>query len=310
MGGIHIHDSNGRALGPLDIDTAILLIQNGFLLLPPLERIEGVSKISGLTKCVAIIGLGGFILTCILRMAEKLPMANFEIMAFAHSLIAIFTFWPWWAKPMNVDCPERVSTAVIEMNRQLACTHRPDVIRVPGFYRTFPAWQMIYAHIFGNQDSLYDLRYLAGVPTFWSGDPANIFVRPSLSGPRPEGPRDAYYIANLIGLPVITLFGLIHCIAWNSPLNTQSEQLLWRGAAATVAAVPLVVIVSFWLTIIPILLSNNKWPTYILAAGSIPTVAVYIVARILLLVLSCISLRQLPIEVYDTGNLPDWLSLF
>lgn len=92
MGGIHIYDVNGRAIGPLTGSDALYLIQHGLLVLPPLQKIHGLSKSSTIGKLTALAGLLWFVVPCLARVAQSLQMAAFEIMALAHTTIAIITF--------------------------------------------------------------------------------------------------------------------------------------------------------------------------------------------------------------------------
>ncbi|KZP32144.1 hypothetical protein FIBSPDRAFT_723691, partial [Athelia psychrophila] len=108
MGGVHVHAADGTPMFPLDLDATVMLIEKGRILLPRQEMIEGLSKTTYLGQSFAAFELGVFLLKCVLRLVEGLPLANFEVMAFAHASIAIFTFIPWWYKPMALDQPTRV----------------------------------------------------------------------------------------------------------------------------------------------------------------------------------------------------------
>ncbi|KZP09588.1 hypothetical protein FIBSPDRAFT_759762, partial [Athelia psychrophila] len=108
MGGVHVHAADGTPLYPLDVETTALLVKSGFLLLPTKEGIIGLGKNTKYGKAFAVFQLVVFLLKCVLRSAVGLPLANFEIMAFAHASIAVLTFIPWWYKPMDVDVAMRV----------------------------------------------------------------------------------------------------------------------------------------------------------------------------------------------------------
>ncbi|KZP29612.1 hypothetical protein FIBSPDRAFT_946511, partial [Athelia psychrophila] len=201
MGGVHVYAADGTPMFPLDVDTAVMLITNGQILLPRKETIEGLSKTTYLGQSFAAFELGVFLLKCVWRLVEGLPLANLEVMAFAHASIAIFTFIPWWYKPMALDEPMRVPIeSVKSMSEHAASATAISPAR--------NVWQVTYAYIFGNQESLYTLRRLRGVPTFWSGDPDNIFVTPQVDEPPPSAPEPAYFLASVAGIPFIATFGL------------------------------------------------------------------------------------------------------
>lgn len=297
MGGLHIHDENG-ALGPLDIDTVIRLIASGHYMLPAKEKMEGLGKSSVLGKSFALFELLAFEYSCMRRIIKGLPMANFEVMVFAHTLISVISYIPWWYRPMNVDSPERVPIDIVRLDPESASNPDPNVQRVPGFYRTFPWWQVMFAHVFGNQDSLYSLRHLRSVPLFWAADPANIFTRPDSNlRPGDNVQLDAYFKAAYCTLPIIFFFGLTHLLGWDG-LTTQSEALLWRGSVLTVTSVPLIISIAFLLCAIPICLGYYNSPMYIMLIVTIPTSIMYTLARIIILVVSCTSVWHLAPGVY------------
>ncbi|KZP26409.1 hypothetical protein FIBSPDRAFT_949295 [Athelia psychrophila] len=295
MGGLHFYNADGTPVGPLDVPTAYTLIRDGNLLLPSLERIESIAKSTKRGKAFAVLGLVVFLLKCVIRFRNGLPLADFEIMVFAHSSIAVCTFLPWWYKPMDVEETMRVSSYFAQRG----------VARGPGMFPVRPMWEVAYAYIFGNQDSLYQLSRLEGVPTFWSGEPSSIFDNPQVDQPPPEALRPAFFLSSICGLPLIAIFGVIHWQAANSSvLANETEQKLWTCSAIAITFVPLAIILAWFLCWIPICLGNSEWPNHILRWVGVAGSTIYIVARIVLLVVACLSLGHLPTPVYETlgGN--------
>lgn len=300
MGGLHFYNDDGTPVGPLDVPTAVALINDGNLLLPSLERIESIVKSTARGKILAILGLVLFLLKCVLRFRNGLPLADFEIMAFAHSSIAVCTFVPWWYKPMDVEETMRVSSYFAPRG----------VARGSGMFPVRPLWEVAYAYIFGNQDSLYQLSRLEGVPTFWSGDPSSIFDTPQVDEPPPEALRPAFFLSSICGLPFLVSFGVIHWkAASSSALVTEMERKLWTYAAIAITSVPLAIIVAWFLCWIPICLGEAEWPNRILLWAGVAGSIIYIVARLVLLVVACTSLRHLPTAVYETPG-GSWNVLF
>lgn len=297
MGGMHLYAEDGRPIRPLDLETTIQLISQGEIQLPSLEAIDGMSKSTYLGQIIADLQLAAFLLKCVLRIVYGLPLAPFEIMAFAHASIAVCTFAPWWYKPMSVDNRTRVPNSLVP----LAAAHQ----------RIFPertGWQVMYAYIFGNQDTLYPAHKLKAVPTFWSGDPSCIFETPQVDLPLPDEPVPAFFIASVGGAILIFIYGLIHLLGCKrGTLATDTEWFLWRWAAIVITAAPWFVTLAYLLGCgIAIHLRKPEWPNHIMLVASTLASAAYIVARITLLVLACTSLRRLPIDVYQTGNLPEY----
>lgn len=264
-----------------------------------MDKIKAISKSSNFGKLFAIFGLVVFLAKCVLRLANQLPLAPFEVMAFANTLLGVCTFMPWWCKPKDVEETDRLSV------RHLP---QPVVGRRSGMLPRRPVWQVVYAYIFGNQDSLYQLTRLEAVPTFWSGDPASIFVKPRVNGPRPRGPSPAFFIATAAGLPFLAVFGLIHWQPWSSStaLVNESERVLWHWAAIIITMVPVFMLLAYFSTAIPLMFLNEDWPQRIMIGATVFSGTLYIIARLSLIVVACISLQHLPTDVYHTAPLPDF----
>ncbi|KAK7015118.1 hypothetical protein VNI00_019216 [Paramarasmius palmivorus] len=115
-----------------------------------------------------------------------------------------------------------------------------------------------------------------------------------------------------------TLFGVIHCIPWNFQFQTHTEQLLWRISASGLVALPLTLIVV--LLILQFSPDNIDHPSPSLATKIIQTTRnvlvtiilittviitsvlpfAYIIARVILMVLALMELRNLPLSAYQT----------
>lgn len=93
---------------------------------------------------------------------------------------------------------------------------------------------------------------------------------------------------------IILIYGAIHLSAWNSYFPTAAEQMLWRVATCVMTGVALIYLVCalvfFWG-------ARDDWRVLVLQ--SLGT-AVYVVARTVLVVLSFVGLREVPLGVYET----------
>lgn len=61
-----------------------------------------------LSKALVIIQTGWFILQCIARWVEDLPITELELVTLAFAMLNFFTYGLWWSKPLSVQCPYRV----------------------------------------------------------------------------------------------------------------------------------------------------------------------------------------------------------
>lgn len=153
---------------------------------------------------------------------------------------------------------------------------------------------------------MYDIDKMRGIPTFFSGDTGSVFTIPDFSGLPWTGAPDAFFITSFVTILVVSLFGGIHLFAWNYIFPNNAEGTFWRIAAAIVTGAPGVVFVVWILCIIPLAFDNTPAAETMMAAASIFSTAVYVVARLTLLVISFTSLRQLSPDVYKTSS---WLTI-
>jgi hypothetical protein len=100
----------------------------------------------------------------------------------------------------------------------------------------------------------------------------------------------------LITIGVASIFGGIHCIAWSLHFPSLQERLAWRISAASIAGFPILIGV---FAVLNSILEDyfERWrgpdtPIVNVCIFGIPVL--YVIARIVLLVLPCIALRELP----------------
>ena len=108
------------------------------------------------------------------------------------------------------------------------------------------------------------------------------------------------WVITLFLLTMLTVFGAIHCLAWNSPFPTHTERILWRVCAPIVTVAPVVVYLTG--------AANDAKPGWKTGKEILDVLLLlaYCFARICLLVISLTSLRTLPYKAYEN---PSW-SLF
>ncbi|PBK64317.1 hypothetical protein ARMSODRAFT_1054550, partial [Armillaria solidipes] len=66
------------------------------------ETIEDKSKGDALSKTFAILQISWFIVQCITRALQHLPITLLEVTALAFAGLSIITYCLWWNKPLNV----------------------------------------------------------------------------------------------------------------------------------------------------------------------------------------------------------------
>ena len=91
-------------------------------------------------------------------------------------------------------------------------------------------------------------------------------------------------------------FGAIHCISWGFSFPTHTELLIWRVLCIAITAVPIYILLGFFLG--ACLDGEELGKTAIILI--LPAALLYILARAVTIVLAFTSLRDLPLGAYET----------
>lgn len=93
------------------------------------KEIEDRSKGDTLTKGLVIIQTGWFILQCVARRAEHLPVTELELVTLAFATLSFVTYWLWWHKPLNVQCPYPVRRKMSRETGEVEDEHKGVWVR-------------------------------------------------------------------------------------------------------------------------------------------------------------------------------------
>ncbi|KZP13319.1 hypothetical protein FIBSPDRAFT_1049459 [Athelia psychrophila] len=270
MGGFHCYTEVGPQY-PLSPANVVELVTRGHLVPPTVYELSDRSKGGWVSKGVAIVQTVWFVVQCIARSAEDLLVTRLEVMTLAYTVMTVAMYTAWWAKPLNVTCAIRVPEEELQ---------KEDV------YKYYSIWQRIGNYVLGGQDDFVDLRQYKAVPTFWAG---KADLRETL-------------MADSIGIVVAMAFGAVHCISWYSDFQTDLQRHLWRLSAVAIVAIPPSLYITGYLG--HSLTSGTAKPPRLgmLLTGVMytTTFVIYITARLVLIILSCTSLRGLPVSAYET----------
>jgi hypothetical protein len=69
------------------------------------REIQGQSKSDVIAKGLVLVQTGWFVMQCVARVVRRLPLTELELVTLAFATLNFVTYWLWWDKPLNVQCP-------------------------------------------------------------------------------------------------------------------------------------------------------------------------------------------------------------
>lgn len=315
MGGFMLFDGDRpqRILLPDDIDR---LVEKGEIDFPYIteEEIGDKSKGDPISKGFVVAQTTWFIMQCIARGVEHLPITQLEILTLGYAALNFGTYAIWWNKPLDVQ-------------RSFRIYKKP---RAEGSVRTANDGEQNGEGVSletersnaGNNINIVAAIILAPHLPFLDMAGTNEELKPGATrvptyhvGPLPDGLTIPFIVAG-----VATIFGAIHCIAWSFEFPSHQEKILWRTSSLALTCVPFPETLAA--SISQLHRRQQLWADN-LRTGSLmidrivkhvlerilPSIATlafitlslaYVLARLDLLVQAFISLRALPPGAYET----------
>ena len=246
--------------------------------IPTEAEIKDKGKSDWLAKSLVLLQMSWFVMQCIARAVEHLPVTHLEIVTLAYAAMNFVIYIFWWNKPLNVNRSVRV------LRKSWAKETRPEPTS-EGWKLTWKAigkgLEIIFKFIAGFRDGGVNLNHEDQVPRFWANNTSSEEL--------------GIGVGNLIMLLVGVCFGSIHCIAWHFSFPTHTELLMWRISSVAITVVPINIFLGF---ILGSYMDSVNYTAEIVLI--LPHVTLYILARAVTLVLAFTSLRDLPPGAYET----------
>ena len=248
---------------------------------PTEEEIKDKGKSDWLAKSLVLLQTSWFVMQCIARAIEHLPITHLEIVTLAYAAMNFVIYIFWWNKPLNVNRPVRVfrkSERSATQHQVISRETRRSRVWELTWEEIGEGLKTIAIFIVGSQDDDVDLRREDRVPRFWANG------------------EDEQGTADLIVLGVGVCFGAIHCISWGFSFPTHAELLIWRVSCVAITAVPIYISLGLLLGAWLADMIGDTVLYFIPISGGV----LYILARAVTLILAFTSLRDLPPGAYET----------
>ncbi|KAJ7910816.1 hypothetical protein B0H13DRAFT_2485142 [Mycena leptocephala] len=232
------------------------------------EDIMDKSKGDALSKGLAMMQGLWFTTQCLARVHQHLAVTELEVATLAFAAVNIFIWLLWWNKPLDVQ-------------RQIVVgpTKLPDALSVTAV-RVSRLVTFLSAVAGTSNSDEYDPLSSTSVPSFWS-----------LSGDELDKIQGLLSLA--IEALVGTVFGVIHCAAWNADFPTAVERWMWRACSSLIVAVPVVILLIIVLGAITNA-DESQLGSAMLTIGLVVPILMYVIGRLILIILPLVAMRSLP----------------
>jgi hypothetical protein len=280
-------------------------------------EIQDRSKGNFISKAVVIFQTSWFVMQCITRGVRGLPITELELATIAFASLNLVICVLWWDKPLNVQCGVRV------YRKRITDSPVDDghVIATAGFWVALgSALSKLPAAIVDgpsrdeNDDSPWLLRVLLWpvvkpIEIIADRDQYRVGRRIDTFYPY----KWNQYQVNLLTFTIVitglaSAFGGIHCIGWSFTFPSSTEGTLWRVTSISITSIPIVV--SLCLSVFDSDSFDDFrdwWNDYVpemiqllIALFLLLPLFLYILSRLVLLILTFITLRSLTPETYYT----------
>ncbi|KAG2136379.1 uncharacterized protein EDB93DRAFT_788549 [Suillus bovinus] len=280
----HVASRTFRA--PLTPKELKFFVDKGSVDMPVIEEadIEGRSKGDALSKGIAILQLGWFVLQLVARYIQQLPVTLLEIDTLAIVSLACIASCLWWKKPKDVRRPCLIRWKI---------KTPPEVLT---YEKKNSAFSLHNLHDY-LVVLIYPLRSLMGTAVIISPWAVRAHRIPSLGGYADNfrhGPN--HVITLILGCSSAVIYGGLHFLGWHYLFEGHTQQVLWRVASIVIASASVPLLLTFSV-VISFDFKEDSWAVKL---AVVTAAFIYITTRITIIVLIVSSLRSLPPGAYDT----------
>jgi hypothetical protein len=266
--------------------------------LPPVspQELETLSNSDSLVKLLAMLQIGWLMIQLLVRYEQNIISSQLEISALAFSVCSLLTYAILWNRPRGVTKRYRVRAA-----------KAPKLTEIMSLATFGPGYVWTWHRFEAKEDEdLFllpipnDASHAVDVRSIVAGYENTVAGRTIVGWLRHNHPA----IVSVIAGSVIggTLFGGIHCLAWNFAFPTHTELVLWRICSITTTVLPALSVYfnlqwsyyNGWVEDLDEETGSKLYGPILLIFFVLP----YIIARLFLLVETFRSLLFLPPEAF------------
>ncbi len=325
MGGFILQPRDSQPF-PVNAKQLKYLVTNGYIRRWPFvteKEVWDKSKQDGFQKTLTLLQTGWFVLQCLGRIIQHLPMSTLELMTFSFVFCTFASYYQWSNKPLDVESP--------------------TIIEIEASTRQI----LIEAGSMHNANKPYSntpLDFIDDQSPSWLTE-----IQPHLHfrmGPRerplPRFTNDRFPVIgaspdSILLFIVILAYCCLHFIAWNFTFPTRIESILWRVACITIIGTSFILLACetyqdghrlgrwdrWYVKLFPkksggLQRMNTMekrrreqefiplWEVIIMS----PVTMMYTLARVYIVVEVFVSLRSLPVGAFDSVQWSDFIPHF
>ncbi|KAF8969323.1 hypothetical protein BDZ97DRAFT_1653715 [Flammula alnicola] len=310
MGG-YMLCKDGRPVRTLDYKSLKNLIMDKAIDISTITEVDIKNRSNGdfISKGIVVLQTTWFIIQCIARWSEKLPLTELEVVTLAFAIVNAITYGLWWHKPQNVGvviCVEKKAGTVGDEDGRLDSVGSESDAMIPKVSWLRRKLKKDFEDYVAGQSCMgWWWYFLGGIPLRLVKGVLRPLKKMADDDKMPDGALcvpmfyaqelsvNRFQAVMVVSFAIAILFGLMHLIAWSFDFPSRTEQLLWRISAFIIIAEPACMAWS----------GLDRLPDWIIVLAFIPAfigMPLYVIARMVLLTEALLSLRALPPAAYQS----------
>ena len=280
MGGFVLQPRDSKPF-PVDYKQLHYLVSRGYVPFPDITetKIRNMGKQDTFQKILTLLQLAWFIVQCIARAFQHLPITTLELATSGLVLCTLASYCQWFHKPL--DAQEVTIITSQKSTREI----------------------LVEAGKFSNKTyTQTPLDFVDDSCPSWHAKIQQFLRSGAGELPLPRVPNDTVPVigANLDAaflFTIVMIYSCLHTIAWNYHFPTQREQTIWRvNCIIMIATASIFFSCHFYQGLRRLSEHEPGWQAIVSSAA----VVIYTLARIYIAVECFVSLRSLPIGAFDS----------